>query len=787
MSQGNNEKNKLLEKKIEDLNKEIEFLRKELADAKQIKEASSQSEARFRELAELLPEAIFETDPNLDLNYANQRVIELFGYTETDLGEGLKIIDMITPEDRKLVQINIGRRMKGEDAGPFEYQAVKKDGTTFPILLHANIITKEGKPCGFRGVIIDITKRKTMEKSLKESEEKLRNILENSTNLIYTHTPDRIMTYLSPQIETLLGYSPEEAINYKFRDFTTDNPINKKAPQKTDAAIESGIIQAPYEVEFFHKNGSKVMLEIREAPIVENGKTIAIVGVATDITERKLVEEDLKKKEFIIQSASSAICTSNLNGIMTYANPAFLKSWGFDDLDEVLGRPFSEFWMVSDRMDEILDALLGEGKTWDGETLAKRKDGSLFDVIVSTATVLDDNGNPISLMSTSIDITERKLAEEMRTQAELKLKKLESVGILAGGIAHDFNNLLTGVFGNIELAKTFLPTDHDAHQFLESAVHSMEVATNLTNQLLTFAKGGNPIKKTLSIGAVITDTAGFSIHGSNSRLESNIAPDLWFVEADKGQLSQVISNLVINAQQAMPTGGIITIDAKNIENSSGRYVQITVQDEGVGIAPKFLDKIFDPYFTTKQKGSGLGLAITHSIINQHNGTISVDSQLNKGSIFSVLLPAALPTEGELSEFPRDDNNNIAMVKKGRILILDDEEMIRQVSAAMLAKLGYEVDSTVDGQEAIVKYKENFDSDTPFDLVIADLTIPGGMGGKEAAQEILKIDPQARIVVSSGYATDPIMANYKEYGFKGVATKPYSLATLQEVIQQILKN
>ena len=244
-----------------------------------------------------------------------------------------------------------------------------------------------------------------------------------------------------------------------------------------------------------------------------------------------------------------------------------------------------------------------------------------------------DGKDTIGLAVYVIDITERRQEEEER----LKLRKLESVGVLAGGIAHDFNNLLTGLFGNMEMAKMFLPADHKSYKFLESAGQSMESATNLTQQLLTFARGGEPIKECFSIGEALTEMAQFSIRGSNARLRTNIAPDLWPIEADKGQLSQVISNLVINAQQAMPEGGTITIAATNIETSAGKYVQITVQDQGVGIAPQHLDKIFDPYFSTKQQGSGLGLASTYSIISKHNGTITVDSALNHGTIFTVCL------------------------------------------------------------------------------------------------------------------------------------------------------
>jgi CheY-like chemotaxis protein len=261
---------------------------------------------------------------------------------------------------------------------------------------------------------------------------------------------------------------------------------------------------------------------------------------------------------------------------------------------------------------------------------------------------------------------------------------------------------------------------------------------------------------------------------------------LWSVEADKGQLSQVISNLVLNAQQAMPTGGMITIAAENVETSEGRFVQITVHDEGVGIAPQYIDQIFDPYFTTKQHGSGLGLAIIHSIISKHNGTITVDSKLNQGTLFTIHLPVSEKTEAITTENLLD-KTAAASAPAARILVLDDEEAVRAVLGAMLESLGHIISYAVDGQEAIVKYREAYQNGSAYDVVIVDLTIPGGMGGQMAAKEIFSLDPAAQIIVSSGYATDPVMANYEEYGFKARIVKPYHFAELQKAIQQVLKN
>ena len=296
---------------------------------------------------------------------------------------------------------------------------------------------------------------------------------------------------------------------------------------------------------------------------------------------------------------------------------------------------------------------------------------------------------------------------------------------------------------------------------------------------------GDPIKEPLALAEVIDETARFSLHGSNVKLQLNTAPDLPLVEADRGQMSQVISNLVINGKQAMPDGGTITINAEKVETAAGHQIQIVIQDQGIGIAPQYLDRVFDPYFSTKQQGSGLGLASVYSIINKHDGTITVTSKLDQGTIFTILLPATENTE--IASLPAEETETIAhtTVPVAHILILDDEELVRKMLGTMLEEMGYKIDYAVHGQETVTKYQQTIQDNSPYDIVITDLTIPGGMGGQEAAQEILKLNPQAKIIVSSGYATDPVMAHYEEYGFRGRIAKPYRFAELQKVIQQVL--
>jgi signal transduction histidine kinase len=382
-----------------------------------------------------------------------------------------------------------------------------------------------------------------------------------------------------------------------------------------------------------------------------------------------------------------------------------------------------------------------------------------------------------------------QMAERQRMEDELlKVRKIESVGVFAAGIAHDFNNLLTGILGYISLAQVVAKMDAKVLAYMTEAEQACQRATALTQQLLTFAKGGAPVRHTISLVEILKESVGFALRGANVRGDIQIAADLWPVDVDAGQINQVIHNVVLNAVQAMPGGGTVEVRADNIVFEAdapfplieGQYAKITVQDYGCGIPKEVLSNIFDPYFTTKAEGSGLGLTTAYAIVTKHDGYITVTSEMGLGTTIVIYLPASQQALVSAQTRP-----HIPLSGSGRILVMDDEEVIRNLLRELLETLGYTVECVQDGAEAVAVYQCAQAARQPFAAVILDYTIPGSMGGLETLNHLRAIDPQVKALISSGYANNPVMADWAYYGFSGVVAKPYTMAQLQEVLHNVL--
>lgn len=514
-----------------------------------------------------------------------------------------------------------------------------------------------------------------------------------------------------------------------------------------------------------------------------------------EVREREKAELSLAgEKERLavtLRSIGDGVITTDIQGRVLFINTVAEQLTGWRN-DEAQGKHSNEvFHIIDEKTGETCASpisrvlKLGRIVGLANHTALIAKDGSRRSIADSGAPIRNRESKIIGVVLVFRDVTlEKKMEEEL-----INARKLESVGILAGGIAHDFNNILAAILGNIELAAYRTP-DAESRALLTEAQKAIRRATKLTQQLLTFSKGGDPVKETASLPKIITESAEFVLHGSKVSCNYNFQDDLWLVNVDSGQIGQVIQNIILNAKHAMPQGGNINISCKNVQDAAsesllsipeGKFVRIIIADSGIGIPQEILDNIFDPYFSTKNEGSGLGLAICYSIINKHKGNISVQSKPGKGTVFSIYLPA--DTSAEITAEHQPSMRHAT--KASRIILMDDEEMIRDLAVKQLTMLGHKTIPVVDGNQAVDKYQELQDQGTPADLVIMDLTIPGGMGGQKAARRLLDLDPAARIIVASGYSNDPVMSNYREYGFIAAVSKPFSLIELGNAIDAAL--
>lgn len=512
-------------------------------------------------------------------------------------------------------------------------------------------------------------------------------------------------------------------------------------------------------------------------------------------TERRQAEEALEKEKNKIQQyldiAGVMFLLMNADQKVSLINKKGCEILGYDE-KQIIGKNWFDNFIperIRDKVKEVFRSLMNKEaepiEYFENPVLTRNGRERIIEW--HNSILKDEMGNIIGTISSGNDVTDRK---KMETELQ-KTAKLESLGMLAGGIAHNFNNILTAVTGNIALAKMYAKPGMEVFDIFTEVEKAALRAKNLIQQLLVFSKGGVPIKKVTSIDKLIKDSVGFSLSGSNVRCEFFIPDNLWNVEADEEQISQVINSLVINAHQSMPEGGVIRISFENIIISEvnvfplkgGKYIKISIKDEGTGIAEENLQKVFDPYFTTKEEGSGLGLAAAYSIVKKHDGHITVESRLGAGTTFFIYIPAY---DEEVKTLKDEGKTTFTGEDRGRILVMDDEEIVRTVVGRMLAQCGYEADFAKDGDEAISLYKKAKASGQPFDAVVIDLIIPGGTGGKEAVKRLLEIDPDVRAVVSSGYSNDPVMANFRDYGFKSFLPKPYKIEELCEVLRRVIK-
>jgi len=648
----------------------------------------------------------------------------------------------------------------------------------------------------FAVVFTEITEQKKLTRALQEHEAELRVLFESSQAGIILVDPSGILTVANQRMAEMFGYSMAELTGTPYPSLV--HPEQRSSGEELMRKLLTGEVDhVTIERRYLRKDGTEFWgyLSGRRKED-EEGRLISLVGHITDITELKQSEEALKSSESkfrtLVECSNDVIFVLDANGVFRFASPAWEKHFGFP-VDVIIGREFAPFvhpddaLLCAEHLQQVLTT--GQGGT-SPPYRVKHADGS-WRHFIANGTPYTDISGAIRYLGIARDFTEQKQAEEERLNLERQLlnaQKLESLGVLAGGIAHDFNNILTAIMGNISYARMELKPSQHAYEPLARAEKAAKRAAGLAKQLLVFAKGGEPVKKLISLQQTVHDAVSLVLSGSSVEAVTDLPVDLHTVNADEGQMSQAFHNIIINAVQAMPDGGRLTVSGKNVALSEGNsldlaagdYVKISFTDTGCGIAAEDMGKIFDPYFTNKTGGSGLGLASTYTIIIKHAGQIAVSSSPGRGTTFTIFLPSCdEPVNEEFLPLPATES----VQQVFSILVMDDDEMVRELATITLKRFGYRVTCCDNGAAAVALYRIAREEGMPFSLVIMDLTIPGGMGGVEAARQILAFAPEAKLIVSSGYSDDPVMANFSDYGFCASLEKPYNVEEIARILQQ----
>jgi PAS domain S-box-containing protein len=754
------------------------------------------SEDKFRTIFDSANDGILIADiaGNKFLD-ANRTICAMLGYSKEELLR-LGISDIHPEESLPSVIENFESMTSGDHPLVTNIPIKRKDGLLFYADINSSLISMDGQEC-ILGIFHDTTERLHSEDLLRAQGKRLAESQRIAHIGSWEHNLVTNEANWSEELFRLLGLDPandNEDFNLFFSMVSPDDqPLLKKSIEETLK------LRKPFNIDyrFLRNDGeTRVMRAIAELIPDNSGELVVLSGTAQDITEQKEFEEKIQESEIYIRSILDSVDEGFIVVDHDYrvitANSAYCDQVGMP-LNQVLGNFCYEVSHNNSRPchEEGEDCSVKHVfETGSAYTTCHRHlgpNGDLIYVETKAFPLKDESGKVTRVIETVCNITEKRLLEEER----LKVQKLEAIGTLAGGIAHDFNNLLQGIFGYISIAKQVSDNNDESIHALSEAEKALNLTVQLTKQLLTFSKGGEPQKKPVDLQKVIDNAVRFALSGSTSNWHISNKEKPWPVKADEGQITQVVQNIILNASQAMADGGRVDITTRNIESThldlvegleEGKYVEITIKDEGLGIDDKDLPRIFDPYFTTKEIGSGLGLATSFSIIKNHYGIIRCFSTPGEGTTFTIYLPASLKIYKRKQSQPISRTD----INPAKVLIMDDDHMICNVAHKMLKKLGHSADSAANGEEAINKYQAAYEQEQPFNVVILDLTIRGGLGGIETLEQLIKIDPGIKAIISSGYANNEIISSSMDCGFAAFLNKPYDMNGLQSALQAALE-
>ncbi|MDA8422108.1 MAG: PAS domain S-box protein [Nitrospiraceae bacterium] len=750
----------------------------------------------FRNLLNQSNDAIFVNDPAAGrFLIVNDKACGNLGYSSTELLAKRTMDIEATFPDQASWDAHVNE-VKSRGYMIFEGKHKRQGGALFPVEVNVTYMTA-GDRDYMVAVARDISERKLSEQALRLSEERLSKAqkMAHVGNWEWDLVTNQL--YWSDEVYRIYGVDPATFV-------PTFDAVGKAMHTGDREPFANAVHAAIYERKHFEMDyrlirpdgTERTVHTIGKVTYDSAGKPLIKSGTVQDITEQKQAEEKLRQSEEfarnILNTVDEGFIVIDRDFRIQTANKAYCSQAGRTS-DEVVGRHCYEIShgalrpCYEENEECAVRRVFETGKPHT--TLHRHRDakGSILYVETKAFPIQVSSGTVTSVIETVTNITEKHLLEEER----LKTQKLEAIGTLAGGIAHDFNNLLQGVFGYISMAKIKIDQKARSLAMLEQAEKALHMSVSLTKQLLTFSKGGKPVTRKMDVLPAVENAVKFALSGSSVDYRITADKGLRSVEADEGQVGQVIQNIVLNADQAMPLGGMIAITLKNVRAprpglppalTKGDYVEIVVQDSGIGISEQYLQKIFDPYFTTKEKGSGLGLATSYSIIRNHGGVIAVASVVGKGTTFSVYLPA-VEAKAKSVEAPAVPPSG----RKGRILVMDDEELIRDIVGEMMRVAGHVAEFAEQGESAIAKYRAAKDSGNPFDIVILDLTIRGGLGGKETIKRLRELDPGVKAIVSSGFSEDSIVADHRTYGFAACLMKPYEFEELRDTLNALLSD